>query len=204
MGSSWSWICCCVCSTSTLLCRAAALLLLLSTTAVAVKPSPPKIPKRAAVAGCRFALDRQRTPRNTPFKCHSPHPQHFMSTFWSNACSSALNRPLPNLLDYLYTVSGILVRRMRRAAASARLLIHALACSSAAPRFSLSHPRNSPADRLLLLERLRQRLHVRPVAAAGRRRAAGRVAAVRRVYDAHVHWQLRGRSLVVIICDCIL
>jgi hypothetical protein len=35
-----------------------------------------------------------------------------MSTFWSDACSDALGRPLPVLLDIVRTVSGILVRRI--------------------------------------------------------------------------------------------
>jgi hypothetical protein len=144
------------------------LLLLLSTTAASVSKQPPPPPSQnelQPLAAASLSIVKERHATLPPTATRS-HPQHFMSTFWSNACSSALNRPLPNLRDYLYTVSGILVRRMRRAAATARSLIRALACWSAAPRFSLTHPRNSPADRLLLLERLRQWLHVHPVASA--------------------------------------
>jgi len=59
-------------------------------------------------------------PPARPFPEHSPATQQqaprqstsSMSTFWSDACNSALGRSLPVLLNAVYAVGGVLVRRV--------------------------------------------------------------------------------------------
>ena len=67
-----------------------------------------------------------------PFPEHSPAAQSkapwkstwSMSTFWSDTCSGALDRPLPVLLDTVYAVGGVLV-----SLTSVCRVAHALAAS---------------------------------------------------------------------------
>jgi hypothetical protein len=101
-----------------------------------------------------------------------------MSSFWSDACRSAVSKPIQTLIDSAHASCSVTVRCADAAAAFCAILV---ACCFVTLESS---------DRCVLSERPRERHNALPAAPNARVEQAARLEALRMVQRADVLWQL--------------
>ena len=101
-----------------------------------------------------------------------------MSSFWSDACRSAISKPVQTLLDSAYASCSVTVRCADAAAAFCAILV---ACC---------HVTLEPSDRCVLSERPCERDNALPAVPNARIEQTAHLEALRMVQRADVLWQL--------------